>query len=172
MTKSSASMIVEDLFLTDTFLIKGRIANKYQRLAKMLEDFQSDFLQVENASMISLRGNEVIRTPSVLVNPKELILAHELVDMAGDSVFRSLAQNQKSTRIRAFYNGVVQLELTGKIEANAYEPNHNSGRRFFTMLEPVLRGLDLSRSKDLAVLDGLPYGIVQKSKLAYIYDFS
>ena len=40
------------------------------------------------------------------------------------------------------------------------------------MQEPVLRGLDLVTRPDLAVLKGLSYVIVQKSKLAYIYDFS
>lgn len=170
---SSASVIVEDLFLTDNFLIKGRMPNKYQRLTKVLEDTTEGFLQVLDASMISLQGHRVIRTPSVLVNPKELLLAHELVDVAGDNALRTLASgDDKSNHIRAFYNGVVQLELSGRVEARAYEPAHNNGRRFFIMQDPVLRGLDLDANPELAVLKGLSYAIVRKSKLAYIYDFS
>ncbi len=172
MTQSLVPTIVEDLFLTETFLIKGRISNKYQRLAKMLEDYETGFLQVQDATMVSLLGTEVIRTPSVLVNPTEIIFAHELVDVAGDGVSRSLADNSKTTRIRAFYNGATQLELLGKVEANAYDPNHNSKRRYFTMVEPVLRGLDITGNENLNILKDLSYAIVQKSKLAYIYDFS
>lgn len=170
----SASVIVEDLFLTDNFLIKGRMPNKYQRLTKVLEDATEGFLHVLDASMISLQGHRVIRTPSVLVNPKELVLAHELVDVAGDNALRTLASgdDQKTSHIRAFYNGVVQLELSGKVEARAYEPAHNNNRRFFIMQDPVLRGLDLDENPEFAVLKSLSYVIVRKSKLAYIYDFS
>ena len=171
MTKTQ-SVIVEDLFLTDTFLIKGRLANKFQRLAKMLEDTDSGFLQVEDAAMISLRGTDVIHTPRVLINPKELILAHELVDIAGDSTFRQLADNEKPVRIRAFYNGVVQLELSGRIEEKAYLPQDRGGRNYFTMEKPVLRGLRFETNQDLEILKGLGYAIIRKDKLAYVYDFS
>ena len=171
MTKTQ-SVIVEDLFLTDTFLIKGRLANKFQRLAKMLEDTDSGFLQVEDAAMISLRGTDVIHTPRVLINPKELILAHELVDIAGDSTFRQLADNEQPVRIRAFYNGVVQLELSGRIEEKAYLPQDRGGRNYFTMEKPVLRGLRFETNQDLEILKGLGYAIIRKDKLAYVYDFS
>ncbi len=169
---NDAAVIVEDLFLTDAFLIKGRVANKYQRLVKVLEDGGDAFLEVHDASMISLRGTEVIRTPSVLVNPNELVLAHEFVDVAGDNALRGLAGNQKPSRIRAFYNGPMQLELTGCVEARAYEPSHGDGKRFFIMQEPTLRGIDLDANAELSVLKDLSYAIVRKSKLAYIYDFS
>ena len=164
--------IVEDLFLTDTFLIKGRLAHKFQRLAKMLEDPGRGFLQVEDASMISLRGTEVIQTPRVLINPRELILAHELVDVAGDATFKQLADNDKTIRIRAFYNGVVQLELSGHVEEKAYLPSDRGGREYFTMESPVLRGLRLEDNDQLGILENLGYAIVRKDKLAYVYDFS
>ena len=35
-SKSGGPVIVEDLFLTDTFLIKGRLTNKFRRLTTML----------------------------------------------------------------------------------------------------------------------------------------
>ena len=119
--------MVEDLFLTDAFLIKGRLAGKYHRLRKVLEDAGRTFLTIEDATMIALRGHDIVRTPSVLVNTRELIFAHELVDMAGDDAQRALARNAKTTRVRAFYNGNVQLEIAGKIEPGAYEPSRTSG---------------------------------------------
>ena len=167
----AAPVIVEDLFLTESFLIKGRIAKKYHRLAKMLEDAERTFLEIADAVMVSLRGHEVIRTPSVLVNQKEIILAHELVEVAGDSRLKQLATNDKSVRVRAFYSGAVQLELSGRIERGAYEPQHNGGRKYFTMIEPVLRGLNVTEHPELRCLRQLGYAIVQKAKLAYIYDF-
>jgi hypothetical protein len=164
--------MVEDLFLTDAFLIKGRLAGKYHRLRKVLEDAGRTFLTIEDATMVSLRGNDIVRTPSVLVNTRELILAHELVDMAGDEAQRALARNTKTTRIRAFYNGGVQLEVAGKIESRAYEPSRTGGQRYFVIQEPVIRGLVLDGSSDLRLLKGLSYAIVQKDRLAYVYDFS
>jgi hypothetical protein len=161
--------IVEDLFLTAAFLIKGRLANKYHRLTKMLEDSDRTFLQIEEATMVSLRGGEVIRTPSVLVNRDEIIFAHELVDTAGDYVQKQLATREKLQRIRAFYSGTVQLELSGKIRPKAYEPT-DAGKWYFIMREPSIRGLSLEHD-ELRVLKSLPYVIVRKKKLAYIYDF-
>ena len=164
--------IVEDLFLTESFLVKGRIANKYHRLTKMLEDAEHTFLQIEDATMVSLRGGEVIRTPSVMMNRSEIVFAHELVDTASDGGLRQLASNDKTVRIRAFYNGSIQLEIAGTIDPGAYEPAHNSRRWYFIMQEPKLRGLNLDEHEELRVLKSLPYIIVRKSKLAYIYDFS
>jgi hypothetical protein len=161
--------IVEDLFLTAAFLIKGRLANKYHRLTKVLEDSDRTFLQIEDATMVSLRGGEVIRTPSVLVNRDEIIFAHELVDTAGDYVQKQLASGEKLQRIRAFYSGTVQLELSGKIRPKAYEPT-DAGKWYFIMREPSVRGLSLDHD-ELRVLKSLPYVIVRKKKLAYIYDF-
>ncbi len=164
--------MVEDLFLTDSFLIKGRIARKYHRLTKVLEDAERTFLQIEDATMLSLRGPEVIRTPSVLVNREEIIFAHELIDTASDDSLRRLAANDKPVRIRAFYNGAIQIELAGKIEAQAYEPTHGGRRWYFVMEEPKIRGLNLEANAELDILKALPYVIVRKDKLAYIYDFS
>ncbi len=170
-SESPAPLIVEDLFLTNAFLIKGRLANKYRRLTAMLNEADGTYLEIEDAVMISLRGKEVIRTPSVLINPKEIILAHELLELSGDIALRGLAEPNKTVRIRAFYNGVVQIELAGKIAPGAYEPAHNGGSRYFIMQEPVVRGLNLKLNEELSLLHGLDYAIVQKDHLAYVYDF-
>lgn len=170
---TQAPIFVEDLFLTESFLVKGRLSRKYHRLTKMLEDNERMFIGIEDATMISLRGNEVIRTPSVLIHRKEIIFAHELVDVAGDNVQKKMAQNEKSVRLRAFYNGSVQIELSGKVEPMAYESLPNTPhRRFFVMAEPVIRGLNIDGNPELRCLKGLGYAIVQKDRLAYVYDFS
>ncbi|MBL9076882.1 MAG: hypothetical protein JNL08_05230 [Planctomycetes bacterium] len=168
---AAAPVFVEDLFLTDVFLIKGRLPNKNKRLSNLLEDYQRTFLPVHDATLVSLRNNEVIRTPSVMVNTGEVILAHELVEVAGDEALRRLAAGStKTSRIRAFYNGIVQFELAGQIEAGAYESMGAVSRKYFVMQKPVVRGLDLAQS-ELALLKGLDYAIVRKDRMAYVYDF-
>ena len=47
----AAPTFVEDLFLTDVFLIKGRLQNKTKRLSNMLEDHQRTYLTVEDATL-------------------------------------------------------------------------------------------------------------------------
>jgi hypothetical protein len=167
---AAAPVLVEDLFLTDSFLIKGRLPNKTRRLSSLLEDWSKTFLQVEDATMVALRTGEVIRTPSVLVNQQEILFAHELIDLSGDDGLRRIAQPNKATRIRAFYNGAVQFELCGNCEPGAYEQQF-SGRRYFILQTPMLRGIDLT-PPELAVLGTLEYAIVRRDKLSYIYDFS
>ena len=166
----AAPVFVEDLFLTDVFLIKGRLQNKAKRLSNMFEDHRRSYLAVEDATLVSLRSNEVITTPKVMVNVGELVCAHELVDVAGDAAMRRLADNAKPSTIRAFYNGAVQFELGGQVEPGAYESDDVTGRRYFTMQAPRFRGIDTSQD-ELAVLEGLEYAIVRKDRMAYVYDF-
>ena len=168
---AATPVFVEDLFLTDVFLIKGRLPNKQKRLSNLLEDYQRTFLPVHDATLVSLRNNEVIRTPSVMVNVGEVILAHELVEVAGDETMRRLAgAGSKQSRIRAFYNGAVQFEIAGQIDAGAYESQPVVTRKYFIMQKPVVRGLDLAQP-ELGLLKGLDYAIVRKDRMAYVYDF-
>jgi hypothetical protein len=164
-----APVFVEDLLLTDSFLIKGRLPNKTKRLSNLLEDYSRTFLTVQDATMVALRTAEVIHTPTVLVNVREVICAHELLDVAGDEGMRRLATPNKVVRIRAFYSGAVQFELAGNVEPGAYE-QQIAGRKYFIMQRPALRGLELDH-QELAVLGALEYAIVRKDKMAYVYDF-
>jgi len=164
-----ATVFVEDLLLTDSFLIKGRLPNKTKRLSNLLEDYSRTFLTIQDATMVALRTGEVIQTPTVLVNVREVICAHELLDVAGDESMRRLATPNKVVRIRAFYSGAVQFELAGNVEPGAYE-QQIMGRKYFIMQRPSLRGLEIEHP-ELQVLNGLEYAIVRKDKMAYVYDF-
>lgn len=164
-------VFVEDLFLTDSFLIKGRLSSKYQRLSRMLEDIERQFVSIEDAELYSLQGGETVRTPRVLVNLDEVLLAHEFVQVAVDETQRTLAHNQKHVPVRTFHNGRIQLEVSGRVEPHAYEPGRGPGKRFFVIQQPQIRGIDTANSEALRALASLEYAIVQKSKLSYIYDF-
>jgi len=169
----ASPVFVEDLFLTDVFLIKGRLANKTKRLSNVLEDNHRQYLQVQDATLVALRNSEVIKTPKVMVNVDELILAHELFDCAGDAAMKSLSagDSEKVNRIRAFYKGAIQFEVAGQIEPGAYEFNKVTGRQYFIMNEPVVRGLDLEHP-ELKILSSIDYAILKKDRMAYVYDFS
>ena len=168
---TAAPVFVEDVFLTDVFLIKGRLPNKTKRLTNLLEDWNRAYLPVHDATLVSLRSREVIRTPVVMVRASEVILAHELVEVAGDEAMRRLAGAvEKPSRIRAFYNGATQFEIAGQIETGAYESQAIGNRKYFIMQKPVVRGLDL-QNPELSLLKGLDYAILKKDRMAYVYDF-
>ena len=63
----ASPVYVEDLFLTDVFFIKGRLAHKTKRLSNVLEDNQRNYLQVQDATLISLRNNEVSNSSICIV---------------------------------------------------------------------------------------------------------
>ena len=64
----------------------------------------------------------------------------------------------------------MQFEVGGEIEPGAYESNKVTGRKYFVMQSPKMRGLDLEH-EELKVLKGLDYAILQRDSMAYVYDF-
>lgn len=165
--------IVSDLLLTDSFLIKGRVENKYTRLSQMLDEHRKYFLRVRDATLVDLNTRDRIETPLLQVNVDEILLAHELLDGAGDP---SLAQLGKAgipyQRVRVFYTGNLNVEIAGEIKPGCYEADDRFSRRFFVMRKPSVRGMDFGGDKDLELLKEIDYAILNKTRLSYVYDFN
>ncbi len=165
---------VSDLLLTDSFLIKGEIENKYTRLSQLLDEYRKYFLRVRDATLIDLVTRDRIQTPYVHVNVDEILLAHELLDGAKDPTAAKLAQGdgREQQRVRVFYTGNLNMEVAGRIRPRCYEADDRSSRRFFVMQRPQVRGLKIQGDPDLGLLADLPYVILNKSRLSYVYDFN
>ncbi|HMQ24217.1 MAG TPA: hypothetical protein PKE00_17135 [Planctomycetota bacterium] len=166
-------VLVEDLIVTESFLIKGRVDGKFSRLVKTLEDDRRDFLVVNGATMIDLLHGEVIRTPRVHVNMRAVLFAHELVDAGSDYFQKRLSAESGAdrVRVRVFFHGPVNLEVAGRIRPRAYEAGLKE-RSFFVMDECEVRGLNLEETPELEILAKLPYAIVHAPRVSYLYDFS
>ena len=164
--------IVSDLLLTDSFLIKGNIENKYSRLSQVLDEHRRYFLKIRDAMLVDLNSCERIQTPMVHVNVDEILLAHEFLDSGGDQHMRDLAKDQKLNRIRVFYTGALNIEFAGEARPGCYEADDRSTRRFFVMRAPVIRGFNERGDSDLKLLTKMPYAILNKLRLSYIYDFN
>jgi hypothetical protein len=164
--------IVSDLLLTDSFLIKGNIENKYTRLSQVLDETRRYFVKVRDATLIDLNSCERIQTPLLHVNVDEILLAHEFLDSGGDQAARELAKHQPTHRVRVFYTGNLNVELGGEVRPSSYEADDRTSRRFFTMRNPVLRGFNDRNDPDLKLLAKLPYAILNKLRLSYVYDFN
>jgi len=175
MTRSAgaaAPTIVSDLLLTDSFLIKGNVEGKYTRLSQILDEQRKYFLKVHDATLVDLNSCERIQTPMVHVNVDEILLAHEFLDGGGDQHMRDLAKDQKLNRVRVFYTGALNIEFAGEVRPGCYEADDRSTRRFFTMRNPVVRGFNERGDTDLKLITKLPYAILNKLRLSYIYDFN
>jgi len=165
--------IVSDLFLTDAFLIKGRVENKYARLSQMLDEYRRYFLKVRDATLIDLGTRDRIETPLLHVNVDEILLAHEFLDSTTDPAIAQLVGEQPTPlrRVRVFYTGNLNVELAGDVRPGAYEVDDRSTRRFFVMNKPEVRGMELKGDRDLESLMKLDYAILNKTRLSYLYDF-
>ena len=166
--------IVSDMLLTDSFLIKGNVENKYARLSQILDEHRKYFLKVRDATLIDLVTCERITTPLLHVNVEEVLLGHEFLDGASDTVQRDLANADEDSlhRVRVFYTGNLNIEIGGHVRPGSYEADDHASRRFFVMRNPILRGFNTRGDKDLELLKGLEYAILNKLRLSYIYDFN
>lgn len=170
---TSMLTIVSDLLLTDSFLIKGNVENKYARLSQLLDEHRRYFLKVRDATLIDLVTCERITTPLLHVNLDEVLLAHEFLDGAGDPKLKALATaDDKLHRVRVFYTGNLNVEIGGYVRPNSYEVDDHASRRFFVMRNPVVRGFNTRGDRDLELLSNLDYVILNKLRLSYIYDFN
>ena len=164
--------IVSDLLLTDSFLIKGNVENKYTRLSQILDEHRKYFLKVRDATLVDLKTCERIQTPLLHVNLDEILLAHEFLDEAGDKHMRAMAPETDLHRVRAFYTGLLNVEVAGYVRPGAYEADDHLSRRFFVVRQPEVRGFKDRGDQDLKLLGGLSYAILNKVRLSYIYDFN
>ncbi len=164
--------IVSDLLLTDAFLIKGEVENKYTRLSQLLDEYRKFFIKVRDATLIDLNSRDRISTPLLHVNVDEILLAHELIETAGDPHAAALADAPEVQRVRAFYTGNLNVEIAGSVRPQSYEADDRSTRRFFVMKDPEVRGMKIEGDRDLELLKQLPYAILNKTRLSYVYDFN
>ncbi len=165
-------MLCSDLFLTDAFLIKGNVEHKYTRLSKLLDEHRKTFIRVRDCTLIDLGSRDRIQTPLLHMNVDEILVAHEYLDEAGDGARAEMASDPDLDKVRVFYTGNLNVELAGFIRPGSYEVTDSATRRFFVMREPELRGFNHRDDEDLKRILNLPYAIVNKTRLSYVYDFN
>jgi hypothetical protein len=166
--------LTTDLFLTDCFLVKGTVENKYTRLSRLLDGHRKSFLRVRDVTLIDLVSRERIQTPLLHMNLDEILMAHEFLDEAVDEAAATLAREKEAEleRVRLFYTGNLNVELAGRIRPRAYEISDKATSRFFVMRDPIVRGFKHEEDHELKQFLELPYVILNKSRLSYVYDFN
>lgn len=160
---------LKDLLFTDLFLIKGHANTGGQRLSTFLNKTPKRFLEMEEATLIKHDGSDRFFSPWMQVRVNDIIFAHEM-EVTGDEGLRLLAEREKdSIEITAYFSGITPLQLSGKVRKRALDSEALNDHDFIVMIEPILQGLTLNPAQEYAIVENLPYVILNKNRLAFIF---
>ncbi len=164
---------VKDLFLTDSFLVKGYVKTGGRRLSTFLNSYGSHFLEVHDATMIGVVKGDRIVTARAMINIREILLAHELIESAGDELQKTLADPAKDRAlVNLYFSGKLPIEVTGKMLSRAYNRNDLGSQDFLVVTEPSIEGMGGKAAREFSVLKRASYLIVNRRRLAYVFDYS
>lgn len=163
---------VKDLILTESFLIKGTVRTGERRLSTHLNSMSGPFVEVRDATMIGVNQGERIVSSRALIQSREILLAHELIDLAGDAVLKQLSEvGRERVLVSLYLGGKLPLEVSGKLLRGAYDRNDLGDRDFLVMIDPVIEGLSGHSEREFKTLLDVPYVIINRRRVAYLFDF-
>jgi len=163
--------IVNHLFLTQRFLVKGNVRTGDLRLSSFLNSVRRPWLAIENATLIDLRQPDRVFAKTTTLRLEDVVLAHEFLDLAGDPLRKSLAvQEQNEFRmLSVYFRAPCRLELLGRARHDAVDAG--TGDEFFVVMEPLLRGFDDKDSADVQSLKNMTYAIVNRRQVHCFFQY-
>ncbi len=167
--------IVNHLFLTPRFLIKGNVRTGDLRLSSFLNAARRPWLALENATVVDLERPDRLAAKQFSVRLADVLLAHEYLDLSGDPLRKSLAQPEPDQfRMFSLYlRAPCRLEVLGKIRREALESGQ--GDDFFVVLDPLLRGFEESDPAQLPpeakALKNLSYAILNRAHVHCYFQY-
>lgn len=160
---------LKDLLLTDRFFIRGHIKTGGQRLSTFLNNTSKRFLEMEEVTVVKHDGNERVVTAWMRVRVDEIILAHEM-EVSGDEGLRMLAERGRDEiAVTASFSCNTPLQLSGRVSRRAIDCDSPRHHDFIVVVEPKLRGLTGKALHKHAAFENLPYVIVNRNRLAFIF---
>ena len=116
--------------------------------------------------------NDVAAALGVLINAHVDLTATPLT--ATGSVVTVTHDNSDpiTVTVKETSDGNLNVEVAGSIQPGSYEISDKATRRFFVMRAPKLRGFKDLGDEDLKSVTDLPYAILNKERLSYVYDFN
>lgn len=164
---------VKDLFLTESFLIKGLVKNGGKRLSNFLNGGSAPFIEIHDATMIGVTQGDRIVTARAMIHRNEILIAHELIEAAGDATLKQFtAGGEERALVNLYFSGRLPLEVSGKMLKRAYNRKDLGEQRFLVVTEPAVEGLGGKKAREFAVLTRAPYLIVNRDRIAYVFDYS
>src|SRR5262249_39502809 len=132
--------IVNHLFVTQRFLLKGNVRTGDLRLSSFLNSLRRPWLTLENATLVEFDRPDRVAAKQFSLRLSDVLFAHEYLDLAGDPLRKSLAPSEQDFRtFLLHFRAPCRLEMLGKIRREALESG--KGDEFLVSLDPQLRGL-------------------------------
>lgn len=163
--------IVNHLFVTARFVVKGSVRTGDLRLSSFLNAVRRPWLQVENVTFSDLASGEKVSAHRAMVRLADVLFAHEFLDLAGDPIRKQLAQAESPDfrMVSSWFRAPARFEMVGRVRREALDPS--SSDEFFVVLEPLLRGGADESARELEALKNLPYAIVQRAQLHAWFEY-
>jgi hypothetical protein len=164
--------IVNHLFLTQRFLVKGMLRTGELRLSSFLNSVRRPLLALDHVTFVDLQRSDRITAKRATIRLEDVLLAHEYLDLAGDPLRKKLAQPelQDHRMVSAYFRAPSRLEVLGRVRRDVLESA--SREEFFVVMEPLLRGLEEHEKRDdLRALDDLAYAIVNRTQLHAWFEY-
>lgn len=163
--------IVNHLFLTQRFLVKGNVRTGELRLSSFLNAVRRPLLALDNVTLIDLEKGDRIAARRMSLRLADVLLAHEFLDLAGDLQRRALAKPEsvEHRMVSLYFRAPSRLELLGRVRREVLDAT--PGEEFFVVMEPLLRGFDEKADGDLVPIKNLPYAIVNRAQIHCFFEY-
>jgi hypothetical protein len=164
-------VIVNHVFLTARFLIKGRVLTGEQRLTSFLRSYRRAFLSIEDITMFDLERSDQIVAARGQLRVEDILLAHEFLDVAGDMHSRALVERESQAYRMAsiYFRAPTTFEVVGRVREEFL--GGALQETFFVVQEPNLRGLQERTERDFLQLKRMPYTIVNGGQVHCIFNY-
>ena len=163
--------IVNHLFLTARFFVKGTVRTGDLRLSSFLNSVRRPLLQIDSVTFVDFDLGDRIVARRASLRLSDVLLAFEFLDLAGDPLRKRLSQpeEQEFKMVSAYFRSPSKIEVLGRVRRN--ELDATPGEDFFVLREPLLRGLGEKATPELESLKNLPYAIVNRSQLHCFFEY-
>jgi hypothetical protein len=161
--------IVNHLFLTQRFLVKGTVRTGELRLSSFLNTVRRPWLAVEDATFLEFDRPDRGVAKHLSLRLSDVLLAHEYLDLSGDPLRKSLAQSERDdfSSFAIHFRAPSRFELIGRIRREALESGQ--GDEFFVVLDPLLRGFEERDGEqapdEVKALKGLNFAILNRAQV-------
>ena len=163
--------IVNHLFLTSRFLVKGRVATGGKRLTDLLEMYRRDFLAIDDITLFDVEHGDQVISGRGHLRMEDVLLAHEFLDVSSDDHLRSMFEKEDHEYVMAsmYFRPPGSVEVVGRVRRSilqATRPNE-----FFVVQSPNVKGLNDRSEPDFLRLQQLSYAIVNRSQVHCLFEY-
>jgi hypothetical protein len=159
---------LKDLLFTDQYLIKGHAHTGGQRISTFLNNTRKRFLEIEEATLIKHNGGDRLQMEWMLLRVNDILFAYEM-EQTGDAGLRNIAARDKpEMAVTIHLKWDPPIQLLGMVRKRAMDSDRLLNHDFIVMAKPALRGFIANPAPEYALLENVPYLIVNRDRIAFI----